>query len=130
VTDLMHLLAELIENGTTFAPAETRVRVTGAPGPDGYRITVTDVGTGMDDDDLVTAAAVLAAEDPPPGGTWWGLYAAGRFAARHGITVSLRNGTDGGLTAEVTVPAALLSPAEEADGAAPAHDDREPVMQP
>jgi K+-sensing histidine kinase KdpD len=130
VTDLMHLLAELIENGTTFAPAETRVKVTGAGDPAGYRITVTDVGPGMDDEDLVTAAAVLAAVDPPPGGTWWGLYAVGRFAARHGITVALRNGTDGGLAAEVTVPAALLSAVEPETGTEPARDDREPVMQP
>jgi hypothetical protein len=128
VTDLMHLLAELIENGTTFAPAETRVRVTGSHHATGYRITVTDVGPGMHDDDLATAAAVLAGPVPPAGGTWWGLYAVGRFAARHGISVALHNGVDGGLAADVTVPAALLSPATAGDE--PTVDDLEPVMHP
>jgi K+-sensing histidine kinase KdpD len=135
VTDLMHLLAELVENGTTFAPAETRVRVTGSGQDDGYRITVTDVGPGMDEDDLVTAAEVMDDPDPPAGGTWWGLYAVGRFAARHEITVVLRNGADGGLAADVTVPAALISPApadpaDQPDGSDPTLDELEPVMQP
>jgi anti-sigma regulatory factor (Ser/Thr protein kinase) len=111
VTDLMHLLAELIENAATFAPAETRVRVTGSDQAAGYRITVTDVGPGMDSDDLVTAAEVMASAEPPSAGTWWGLYAVGRFADRQGIAVTLRNGPDGGLIAEVTVPAALITPA-------------------
>jgi signal transduction histidine kinase len=127
VTDLMHLLAELIENATTFAPAETRVRVIGAQDAAGYRITVTDAGPGMDADDLATAAQVLADPDPPAGGTWWGLYATGRFAARHGISVALRNGADGGLAAEVTVPAVLVSPAADNE---PTLDDLEPVMHP
>ena len=130
VTDLMHLLAELIENAATFAPAETRIRVTGAPGTDGYRILVTDAGPGMDEDDLVTAAEVMAQPDPPAGGTWWGLYAVGRFAARHGISVTLGNSPGGGLTAAVTVPAALVSPAAPVAGDESTHDDREPVMNP
>ena len=122
VTDLMHLLAEVLENATAFAPAETRVRVTGAhhgaDGADGYRITVTDVGPGMDDDDLATAHEVMADPDPPAGGTWWGLYAVGRFAARTGVTVSLSNELDGGLSVRVDLPVALLAPAppEPADG--------------
>ena len=130
VTDLMHLLAELIENAATFAPAETRVRVTGSHEASGYRIMVTDVGPGMDEDDLATAAEVMAEPDPPAGGTWWGLYAVGRFAARRGISVTLRNGRDGGLAAEVTVPAALISPAEPAADNEPTLDDLESVMNP
>jgi signal transduction histidine kinase len=130
VTDLMHLLAELIENAATFAPADSRVRVTGAHQEPGYRITVTDVGPGMDPADLVTAAEVMAEEGPPAGGTWWGLYAVGRFAARHSIAVALRNGADGGLTAEVTVPATLLSPAPPAADDEPTLGDLEAVMNP
>ena len=130
VTDLMHLLAELIENAATFAPADSRVRVTGAHQEPGYRITVTDVGPGMDTEDLVTAAQVMADPGPPAGGTWWGLYAVGRFAARHGIAVALRNGSDGGLTAEVTVPAALLSPAPPATDTEPTLGDLEAVLNP
>ncbi len=108
VTDLMHLLAELVENAATFAPAETPVRVSGEHLADGYRITVTDVGPGMTDDDLATAAEVMSRPEPPAGGTWWGLWATGRFAARQGIGVTLANGFDGGLVAEVLVPAHLI----------------------
>jgi anti-sigma regulatory factor (Ser/Thr protein kinase) len=128
VTDLMHLLAELIENATTFAPAETRVRVTGSHHGTDYRIAITDVGPGMTDDDLATAAQVMTDPAPPAGGTWWGLYSAGRFAARRGITVSLRNGLDGGLLAEVIVPAALISPAPPVTDDEPTLDDLESVM--
>jgi K+-sensing histidine kinase KdpD len=123
VTDLMHLLAELIENATAFSPAETRVRVTGSHQATGYRITITDVGPGMTSDDLATAAEVMADPAPPAGGTWWGLYSAGRFAARRGISVALHNGLDGGLTAEVTVPAALISAASPDAGNEGAMDD-------
>ncbi|MEV6637243.1 nitrate- and nitrite sensing domain-containing protein [Actinoplanes sp. NPDC051470] len=113
VTATMHLLAELIENATTFAPAQTRVRVSGEPTPDGYEITVADVGPGMTDDDLATAHAVMTDPAPRPGGTWWGLYSAGRFADRLGVTIRLHNAPGGGLVATVTVPANLLEvPAE------------------
>lgn len=128
VTDLMHLMAELIENATTFAPAETRVRVTGSHQATGYRVTITDVGPGMTEDDLATAAQVMADPAPPAGGTWWGLYSVGRFAARRDITVVLRNGLDGGLVAEVTVPAGLISPAPPDAGSEPTLDDLESVM--
>jgi hypothetical protein len=126
VTDLMHLLAELIENAATFAPAETRVRVTGTGLEAGYRITVTDVGPGMTGDDLATAAAVMSESDPPAGGAWWGLYAAGRFAARQGVAVSLHNGLDGGLVAEVVLPAALIGPVPAGDDTT--FDDLEAVI--
>ncbi|AGZ40783.1 sensor histidine kinase [Actinoplanes friuliensis] len=115
VTGTMHLLAELIENATTFAPAQTRVRVTGEPAPVGYEVTVADVGPGMTDDDLATAYAVLSDPSPRPGGTWWGLYATGRFAERLGIEVRLRNAPGGGLEASVIIPAALLVDAEAAE---------------
>lgn len=128
VTDLMHLLAELVENAATFAPAETRVRVTGVHQADGYRITVTDVGPGMTEDDLTTAAQVMADPAPPAGGTWWGLYSVGRFAARRGITVALHNGLDGGLVADVTVPAAMISPAPPVADEEPTLDDLESVI--
>ncbi|MFG1603835.1 nitrate- and nitrite sensing domain-containing protein [Actinoplanes sp. NPDC049265] len=109
VTGTMHLLAELIENATTFAPAQTRVRVSGERAPAGYEITIADVGPGMTDDDLATAHAVLTDPAPRPGGTWWGLYSAGRFADQLGIGIQLHNAPGGGLLASVTVPAELLA---------------------
>jgi signal transduction histidine kinase len=132
VTDLMHLLAELIENATTFAPAQTRVRVTGAPAPAGYTVTVTDVGPGMTDDDLATAHLVMSDPAPPASGTWWGLYAAGRFADRQGLSVRLSNGPGGGLVAEVTIPATLLAVADPAERNGVPFDDADGtiVMEP
>jgi signal transduction histidine kinase len=111
VTDVMHLLAELIENATVFSPAEKRVRVDGRRDGDSYVLTVADHGPGMTEDDLRTAAEVLATATPPDTDTWDGLYAAGRLAERAGVTVHLRNGDDGGLRAEVRLPATLLTAA-------------------
>ena len=117
VTDLMHLLAELIENAVAFSPADTRIGVSGRHAGDHYVLTVTDHGPGMTEDDLTIAAEVLSTATPPESDLWHGLYAAGRLAERAAMTVHLRNGDDGGLLAEVHLPAALLSaetrPAED-----------------
>jgi anti-sigma regulatory factor (Ser/Thr protein kinase) len=108
VTDVMHLLAELIENATSFAAAETRVRVSGAWRADGYAVTVEDAGPGMTSDDVATAHEVMNDATPPDGGAWWGLYSVGRFADRHGIAVTLRPSASGGLAAEVLIPSTVL----------------------
>jgi signal transduction histidine kinase len=122
VTDVIHLLAELIENATAYAPAETRVRVVGEARDEAYAVVVADTGPGMDDDDLATAHEVIAANSPPAGGAWWGLYAVGRFADRHGIAVTLHRGETGGLSAEVLLPAALVSAVEPDQPAASGAD--------
>jgi anti-sigma regulatory factor (Ser/Thr protein kinase) len=109
VTDLTHLLAELLENAATFAPADSLIAVAGQHGPAGYLVTITDVGPGMTGDDLATGHDVMATAEPPPGGTWWGLWAAGRFAARQEVTVQLHNGDDGGLVAVVQIPPTLVT---------------------
>ena len=120
VIDLMHLLAELIENAVTFSPAETRVGVSGRHIGDRYVLTVTDQGPGMTEDDLRIAAEVLATSTPPETDAWHGLYAVGRLAERAALTVHLRNGNDGGLHAEVHLPAALLSGAARPTAESPA----------
>lgn len=115
VTDLIHLLAELMENAASFAPADSDIMVSGHHDPEGYLIAVSDVGPGMTDDDLVTGHQVMAAPEPPPSGTWWGLWAAGRFAARQDIAVELYNGPGGGLVAAVLVPSSLVTGRLEID---------------
>ncbi|WP_433796732.1 nitrate- and nitrite sensing domain-containing protein [Actinoplanes sp. CA-252034] len=120
-TDLIHLLAELLENAATFAPADSRIVVDGRHDPSGYLLTVTDSGPGMTDDDLATGHEVMAAPEPPPGGTWWGLWATGRFAARQDVTVQLHNGFDGGLVAAVHIPPSLVT-GRPANGAEPRAD--------
>jgi signal transduction histidine kinase len=116
VTDVLHLLSELIENAAVFSPAETRVGVDGRWDDDGYVLTVADHGPGMTEDDLAIAADVLASATPPATDAWDGLWAAGRLAGRAGATVTLRNGGEGGLRAEVRLPAALLTAPEEDPG--------------
>ncbi|CAM5419245.1 histidine kinase OS=Streptomyces glaucescens OX=1907 GN=SGLAU_05615 PE=4 SV=1 [Streptomyces glaucescens] len=51
VTDLTHLLAEVIENAAQFSPPHTRVRVTGEPVGNGYAVEVEDRGLGMGTED-------------------------------------------------------------------------------
>jgi hypothetical protein len=75
----------------------------------GYLITITDVGPGMTGDDIATGHEVMAASEPPPGGTWWGLWAAGRFAARQDVAVELVNAPGGGLVAAVRIPPTLVT---------------------
>jgi signal transduction histidine kinase len=109
VIDVTHLLAELLENAATFAPADSRITLAGRHEPTGYLITVTDAGPGMTAGDLATGHEVMATAEPPPGGTWWGLWAAGRFAARQDVTVELADGPGGGLVAAVRIPSTLVT---------------------
>jgi signal transduction histidine kinase len=115
VTDLTHLLAELIDNAAGYSPPETRVRVSGSRDDDGgYTVTIADVGPGMSDLDLEIARKVMSEEDPPADGVWWGFYAVGRFAARQNISVRLGPGPAGGLLAAVQLPGELLTDPGEA----------------
>jgi signal transduction histidine kinase len=113
-TDTVHLLAELLENATTFSPVTTQVIVSGhALVGGGSLITITDAGTGMSDEELALFNWQL--DNPAPADMAvtrrMGLFAVAILAARHGITVTLGMPPDGGTTAEVYLPAALISPA-------------------
>jgi signal transduction histidine kinase len=113
VADLTHLVAELVENATHFSPPETRVRITGAPDRDGYRLRVVDLGVGMTSAQLDAANGRIrtASGAPAHGRTKLiGLDVVGRLAARHGIAVTLERGAGDGVTATVTVPERLLVP--------------------
>ncbi|MGS2616736.1 nitrate- and nitrite sensing domain-containing protein [Micromonospora sp. LZ34] len=117
VTDVVHLLAELIENALVCSPENTTVRVAAEATARGCSIVVTDDGPGLDAAVLAELNGLLG--DPPPGGPPQGragLYAAARLAARHGIRVSLRPGPRGGTAAVVWLPAGLVA-ASGADGA-------------
>ncbi|WP_042373762.1 sensor histidine kinase, partial [Streptacidiphilus neutrinimicus] len=64
VNDLVHLLAELLENATSFSSPQTRVRVTGHALPDGrVLIEIHDTGIGLSPDDLAEINERLA--NPP-----------------------------------------------------------------
>jgi signal transduction histidine kinase len=105
--DLVHLLAELLDNAAAFSPPTAGVAVTGMGAGDGYLIEVSDRGLGMSDEELALAGRRLAGERPADPDRL-GLVVAGRLAARHAIQVRLVSSPDGGVTAAVRLPATLL----------------------
>lgn len=111
--DVIHLVAELIENGTSFSPPHTKVEVRAEEVPNGLVIEVEDRGLGMKFEDYEhhnerladppTPEMVLRGED-----TRLGLFVVARLAQRHAIEVSLRRSRYGGTCAIVLLPKDLL----------------------
>jgi signal transduction histidine kinase len=110
VTDVIHLLAELIENATTLSPPFTQVRVSGETVANGFAIEIEDRGLGMTPQRLHELNERLA--NPPdinPANTeQLGLFVVGQLARRHGIRVMLRPSPYGGTTAVTLIPLALI----------------------
>lgn len=115
VSDVAHLVAELLENATQFSPPESAVRVDGARTGGSYQLVISDCGVGMKPEQLEQLNSIL--RDPPVTGLALGrslgCLVAARLAARHGITVRLRTTEGEGATAYVVLPRHLL--ADEAD---------------
>jgi HAMP domain-containing protein len=113
--DVIHLLAELIENATVFSPPNTKVQVAGQAVPHGYVVEIEDRGLGMSDEELIQANERLA--NPPEIdfalSRVLGLYVVGRLAQRHGIKVQLRHSWYGGVTALTLLPHGLLAGPKE-----------------
>jgi signal transduction histidine kinase len=110
-TDTVHLLAELLENATTFSPDTAEVIVSGhAVSGGGSLITIADSGPGMSEEELALFNWQLANASPADMAVSrrMGLFAVALLAARHGITVTLIAPPGGGTTAEVYLPAALI----------------------
>jgi signal transduction histidine kinase len=129
VRDLIHLLAELLENAAQYSPPSTRVRVSARRTVDTVTVTVFDEGIGIPEAQVTELngrlgrATVLTAE---LAGTM-GLLVVSRLAARHQIAVELRSAAGGGTAALVALPIAILAPVpvpvdrvEQATGARPA----------
>ncbi|WP_214106753.1 sensor histidine kinase [Acrocarpospora catenulata] len=115
VTDLMHLVAELIENATVFSPPGTRVFVRGDIAANGYALEIEDRGLGLDAAKLETLNRRLV--EPPEfdlaDSERLGLFVVARLAARHGVKVVLRPSPYDGVTAIVMIPPTLLHTPEE-----------------
>jgi PAS domain S-box-containing protein len=120
-SDVAHLLAELVENATSFSSPTTMVKVSGGPTGNGYVLEIEDHGIGMSDADLAEAnrrlAEPLAADIAVS--RMMGFHVVGRLAARHGIRVQLRDRWFGGVAALVLLPAAVLGSAGEHPAMAP-----------
>ncbi len=113
--DLVHLLAELLDNALRYSPPISQVRVSAVhTGNGGLVIEVSDIGLGMTDSDLRVANTRLQSggEVNPYTARHMGLFVVGRLAAQHGLVVRLRSTIAGepnsGTTAGVYVPAELL----------------------
>jgi signal transduction histidine kinase len=114
--DLVHLLAELLDNALRYSPPTAQVRVSAVhTGNGGLLIEVSDTGLGMAEADLRIANARLQSggEVTPYTARHMGLFVVGRLAAQHGFVVRLRSTVvdepDSGTTAGVYVPAQLLA---------------------
>jgi signal transduction histidine kinase len=113
--DVVHILAELLENAIRSSPPDEQVVLTADRGFDGgVLIEVVDIGLGMSREDLDAANARLAAGAAvsPETTRRMGLFVVSRLAASHGITVRLRPTTSrtasAGVTASVHVPGVLI----------------------
>ena len=107
VSDVVHLLAELIENATVFSASDTQVLISVQElASGGVLIQVSDKGVGVSEARLAEMNGRL--DDPPAidesVSRHMGLFAVARLAERHGVRVRLRAGTPQGLTALVWLP--------------------------
>jgi signal transduction histidine kinase len=112
VNDVVHLIAELAENASSFSAADTPVKVSGhLLNSGGVLLDITDQGVGMGAEEMAHANWRL---DNPPVvdvavSRRMGLFVVARLAARHGIRVRLRPASAGGLTALVWLPDEVIT---------------------
>jgi signal transduction histidine kinase len=111
VADVVHLLAELLENATIFSPPQTKVLVRGEVVANGLVIEIEDRGLGLAPEEYADINERLA--NPPEfdlaDSDRLGLFVVGQLAARYGIGVLLRGSPYGGTTAIVLMPRALVA---------------------
>ncbi|MBX6384552.1 MAG: sensor histidine kinase [Microbispora sp.] len=110
VADVIHLIAELIENATVFSPPHTSVSVRGELVGTGFAVEIEDRGLGMTKERLAELNERLA--NPPEfdiaDTDRMGLFVVARLAARRDIRVTLRPSPYGGTTAIVLIPSTLM----------------------
>ncbi|WP_405090362.1 nitrate- and nitrite sensing domain-containing protein [Micromonospora sp. NBC_01392] len=126
VGDVIHLLAELIENGLSFSPPQTTVEVRGQLVANGFALEIEDRGLGMSGDELAAANARIVdrSELNLADAARLGLFVVSRLTERHGVKVQLRESAYGGTTAVVLIPRELISTdAGDPGGSGDARDD-------
>lgn len=110
VNDVVHLLAELLDNATSFSPPDTTVVVDARRAGDRVILQIEDRGIGISPEQLAELNARLAS--PPlvdvAVSRMMGLVVVGRLAARHGIQVELRAAAERGTIADVVLPGTVL----------------------
>lgn len=112
VNDIVHLVAELVENATAFSPQDTRVQLNAQPlSGGGVMLDITDNGIGMPPEECAEVNRRLA--EPPvvdvSVSRRMGLFVVGRLATRHGIRVQLRPAQSSGLTVLALLPDSIVT---------------------
>ncbi|MFJ9352362.1 sensor histidine kinase [Streptomyces sp. NPDC101237] len=124
VADVIHLLAELVENATVFSAPHTQVLLRANLVTSGLAVEVEDRGLGMPVGEQSTMNALLADPDQVNVGSLLadgriGLFVVSQLARRHGIHVRLQSNIYGGVQAVLVVPQSLLGSAAGGAGAVP-----------
>ncbi|MBY8862980.1 nitrate- and nitrite sensing domain-containing protein [Nocardia sp. CA2R105] len=124
VADLLHLLAELIDNATSFSPPESRVDISGNAAGRGIVVEIVDQGLGMPAAQIAAFNETLA--NPPDFAfaalsreNRLGMFVVARLASRIDVSVRLAESEYGGVKAIVLIPLSLMSE-NEADESSPA----------
>ncbi|MFJ2032023.1 nitrate- and nitrite sensing domain-containing protein [Streptosporangium sp. NPDC087985] len=119
VGDIIHLIAELVENAASFSPPYTTVQVSGSIVAHGYALEIEDRGLGMNPEDIVRANERIA--NPPElklsGNARLGLYVVSRLAERHEVRVTFKTSPYGGTTVVVLIPQDLVTEQSESETA-------------
>nr|WP_234477801.1 ATP-binding protein [Streptomyces sp. MBT65] len=109
VADVIHLLAELVENATAFSPPSTQVQVRAARMREGVLIEIEDSGFGMKDDALADANRKIQSDRVDLlDAKQIGLFVVNRLRERQGLRVEIRHSQSGGVTAAVLIPEGLM----------------------
>ncbi|MGW7264032.1 ATP-binding protein [Streptomyces sp. NPDC054842] len=130
VADVIHLLAELVENATVFSAPHTQVLLRASLVTSGLAVEVEDRGLGMPVGEQDKMNALLADPDQVNVASLLqdgriGLFVVSQLARRHGIHVRLQTNIYGGVQAVLVVPQALLGTDPEDTGAVPRTPARE-----
>jgi signal transduction histidine kinase len=124
VGDLIHLLAELVDNATAFSPPDAMVTVRGNAVGKGVVVEVEDQGLGIEYAKREQLNETLRnplgfQEMTASGQRHIGLFVVGQLGQRHGITVTLQDSAYGGVKAVVLIPASLVEVAPTTGASGP-----------
>jgi anti-sigma regulatory factor (Ser/Thr protein kinase) len=117
--DVVHLLTELVDNALAYSPPASPVAIGSSLRGDGVLLDIIDGGLGIPDDALAAlnerlrSGATISADSTRR----MGLFVVARLAQRHGIDVELNRNGQGGTTATVHLPTAILPDLREASPA-------------
>ncbi|GCB50715.1 nitrate- and nitrite sensing domain-containing protein [Streptomyces sp. NL15-2K] len=118
VADVIHLLAELVENAASFSPPSSRVQLRAARLREGLLIEIEDSGFGMDEEAMAEANRKIQSDRVDLlDARQIGFFVVNRIAGRQGLRVELRSSASGGATAAVLIPENLIrddTPAHDA----------------